>query len=114
PVNLLYTKFAVVYGITYSLLPYAVLTMYSVFSGIDTTLLTSASVLGASRGRALLTVVFPLARGGMAIATALVFVLSVGFYVTPILLGGLQTPFIDRKSTRLNSSHVKISYAVFC
>lgn len=94
PVSLLYTKFAVVYGITYSLLPYAVLTMYSVFSGVDTTLLSSASVLGASRGRALLTVVFPLARGGMAVATALVFVLSVGFYVTPILLGGLQTPFI--------------------
>jgi ABC-type spermidine/putrescine transport system permease subunit I len=94
PVSLLYTKFAVVYGISYSLLPYAVLTLYSVFSGVDKNLLDSASVLGAGRGRILLTVVWPLVRAGVLVASALVFVLSIGFYVTPILLGGLQTPFI--------------------
>ncbi|WP_460834854.1 ABC transporter permease [Nocardioides hungaricus] len=94
PLSLLYSKFAVVYGIAYSLLPYAVLTLYSVFRGVDRDLLASASVLGASRGRALVTVVWPLVRGGVLVAAALVFVLSIGFYVTPILLGGLQTPFI--------------------
>ncbi len=94
PVQLLYTKFAVIYGLTYSLLPYAILTLYSVYSSVDRNLLSSASVLGAGRGRALLTVVLPLVRGGVGVATALVFVLSIGFYVTPILLGGLRTPFI--------------------
>lgn len=94
PVALLYTKFAVVYGISYSLLPYAVLTLYSVFSRVDKDLMASASVLGATRGRVLLTVVWPLVRGGVLVASALVFVLSIGFYVTPILLGGLQTPFV--------------------
>lgn len=94
PVALLYTKFAVVYGISYSLLPYAVLTLYSVFSSVDKNLLSAASVLGASRGRILSTVVWPLVRSGVLVAAALVFVLSIGFYVTPILLGGLQTPFV--------------------
>jgi ABC-type spermidine/putrescine transport system permease subunit I len=94
PLSLLYTSFAVVYGISYSLLPYAVLTLYAVFSGIDKTLLSSASILGASRMQIIWTVVLPLARGGILVAAALVFVLSIGFYVTPILLGGLQTPFI--------------------
>jgi putative spermidine/putrescine transport system permease protein len=94
PVQLLYTKFAVVYGLTYSLLPYAVLTLYSVFSSVDRDLLGAASVLGASRARALWTVVLPLVRGGIGVAAALVFVLSIGYYVTPILLGGLQTPFM--------------------
>jgi ABC-type spermidine/putrescine transport system permease subunit I len=94
PVPLLYTTFAVVYGVAYSLLPYAVLTLYSVISTVDKDLLACASVLGASRGRVLVTVVWPLVRGGVLVASALVFVLSIGFYVTPILLGGLQTPFI--------------------
>jgi ABC-type spermidine/putrescine transport system permease subunit I len=94
PVSLLYTKFAVIYGISYSLLPYAVLTLYSVFSRVDKNLVASASVLGARRWRIHTTVVWPLVRGGVLVASALVFVLSIGFYVTPILLGGLQTPFI--------------------
>lgn len=94
PVSLLYTRFAVVYGISYSLLPYAVLTLYSVFSGVDKNLIAAASVLGASRGQILRTLVWPLVRGGVLVASALIFVLSIGFYVTPLLLGGLQTPFV--------------------
>lgn len=94
PLSLLYGKFAVVYGISYSLLPYAVLTVYSVVSRVDTSLVASAAILGASRPRILATVVWPLVRDGIVVASALVFVLSIGFYVTPILLGGLQTPFI--------------------
>jgi ABC-type spermidine/putrescine transport system permease subunit I len=94
PVSLLYTQFAVVYGIAYSLLPYTTITLYSVFSGVDRNLVASASILGATRGQVLRTVVFPLTRGAILVAGALTFVLSIGFYVTPILLGGLQTPFI--------------------
>lgn len=94
PVSMLYTKFAVIYGISYSLLPYAVLTLYSVFSGVDRNLLSSAAILGASRHRILTSVVLPLTRGGFLVASALIFVLSIGFYITPILLGGLQTPFV--------------------
>ncbi len=94
PVQLLYTPFAVVYGISYSLLPYAVFTLYSVFSTVDLNLLSSSSVLGASRWRSLAGVVLPQVRGGIAVSFALVFVLSIGFYVAPLVLGGLQTPFM--------------------
>lgn len=94
PLTLLYTPLAVVYGITYSLIPYATFTLYSVFSTVDLRLLTASSVLGASRWRTLLGVVLPQVKGGIIVATALVFVLSIGFYVSPIVLGGLQTPFM--------------------
>ncbi|MDT0268843.1 ABC transporter permease [Streptomyces sp. DSM 44915] len=94
PVNFLYTQTAIVVGIAYSLVPYAVLSLYSAFMHIDKELLHAAQALGASRVRALATVAFPLARGGVAASMALVFVLSIGFYVTPILLGGAQTPFM--------------------
>src|SRR5690606_6415794 len=53
PLTLLYTPLAVVYGITYSLIPYATFTLYSVFSTVDLRLLTASSVLGASRWRTL-------------------------------------------------------------
>jgi ABC-type spermidine/putrescine transport system permease subunit I len=94
PLRLLYTPVAVVYGIAYSLLPYAGLTLYSVFSHVDQSLIASAKVLGASRMTALRTVIFPIVRGGVLTTAALVFVLSLGFYVTPVLLGGLQSPFL--------------------
>ncbi|UED83937.1 ABC transporter permease [Streptomyces profundus] len=94
PLNLLYTQTAIVVGIAYSLVPYAVLSLYAAFMHIDKELLNAAQALGASRVRALATVAWPLARGGVAASMALVFVLSIGFYVTPILLGGAQTPFM--------------------
>ncbi|MGP4110208.1 ABC transporter permease [Streptomyces sp. 4N509B] len=94
PLNLLYTQTAVIVGIAYSLVPYAVLSLYSAFMHIDRELLNAAQTLGASRVRAMASVVLPMARGGVATSMALVFVLSIGFYVTPIMLGGAQTPFM--------------------
>lgn len=99
PLELLFTKTAVVLGITYSLLPYAVLSLYSTFMHISPGLLSAAEILGASRVRALGTVAFPMARSGIAASMAMVFVLSIGFYVTPILLGGAQAPYM---ATRIN------------
>lgn len=94
PVRMLYTPVAVVFGISYSLLPYAGLTLYSVFSHVDQNLISSAQVLGATRLRALRTVILPSVRSGLFVSGALIFVLSLGFYVTPVLLGGLQSPFL--------------------
>lgn len=94
PLRLLYTPGAVVYGIAYSLIPYAGLTLFSVFSHVDQSLISSAKVLGATRFTALRTVIFPIVRGGVLMTFSLVFVLSLGFYVTPVMLGGLQSPFL--------------------
>lgn len=93
-VELLYTVAAVVIGIVYSMIPYAVFALYGVFSGIDPALPLAARSMGASRSRAIRTVVLPLALPGIVASAALVFSISVGFYVTPVLLGGGQTPFM--------------------
>lgn len=94
PVRLLYTEFAVIVGIWYSMVPYAVLSLYAVFRTIDLDLLRAAESLGATRSRAFLSVAVPLAAPGIVASTAIVFVLAIGFYVTPILLGGPQTSFV--------------------
>lgn len=93
-VELLYTVGAVIIGIVYSMIPYAVFALYGVFSGIDPSLPLAARSMGASRSRAIRTVVLPLALPGIVASAALVFSISVGFYVTPVLLGGGQTPFM--------------------
>jgi mannopine transport system permease protein len=106
PLSLLYNDGAVVFGIAYSLVPYAVLSLYATLLHIDTSLLTAAQALGASRLKALTSIALPMARSGIAASGSLVFVLSIGFYVTPILLGGPQTAFMATQiSQQLNSRY---------
>lgn len=92
--SLLYSETAVVVGMLYAMLPYAVLPLFATFSGIDRSLISAAETLGASRSRALVNVVLPLASRGMLSAATLVFVICLGFYVTPVVLGGPGTPFV--------------------
>jgi ABC-type spermidine/putrescine transport system permease subunit I len=94
PLDLLYTSLAVVVGMTYTMLPYAVLAMFPTMSGFNQDLLRAAGVMGSSRTRAMLEVWLPAVRPGLAAAAAIVFAISVGFYVTPVLLGGAQVPFM--------------------
>jgi len=93
PLHLLYTQPAVVAGMVYQMLPLAVLPMYVAFSSIDIDLIIAAEGLGASRARALLDVVLPLAVPGIFATLVINFVLALGFYLTPVLLGGLTSPF---------------------
>lgn len=92
--SILYTSTAVGIGMVYTMLPYAALTLYGVFLTVDRTLLDAARGMGASRLYAARTVLLPLALPGIVAATALVFAISLGFYITPVLLGGAQTPFM--------------------
>ncbi len=94
PLSLLYTSTAVAIGMVYTMIPYAAFSLYGVFLTIDETLLDAARGLGATRLRALRTVLLPLAMPGILASAALVFAISLGFYVTPVLLGGAQTPFM--------------------
>jgi mannopine transport system permease protein len=93
-VSVLYTSTAVAIGMVYTMVPYAALTLYGVFLTVDESLLDAARGMGASRLYAARTVVLPLALPGIVAAIALVFAISLGFYVTPVLLGGAQTPFL--------------------
>lgn len=94
PVSLLYTSTAVAIGMVYTMVPYAAFSLYGVFLSIDETLLDAARGLGASKARAITSVMLPLAMPGIVASGALVFAISLGFYVTPVLLGGAQVPFM--------------------
>jgi ABC-type spermidine/putrescine transport system permease subunit I len=94
PVSMLYTTPAVIAGIVYTLVPFAALCLYGVFVTIDKSLIDAARGMGASRTRVMLTVTLPLAMPGVVAGLALVFATSLGFYVTPILLGGAEAPFM--------------------
>ncbi len=84
---LLYTNFTVVLGMTHFLLPYMILACYAVMSNIPSALVDAASNLGASPRRAFWRVYFPLSLPGLAAGFLLVFIISLGFFVTPALLG---------------------------
>lgn len=88
PLALLYNQAGVVIGMSYILLPYMVLTVYSVMRGIDPGLVRAAHSLGASRLQAFRRVFLPLSLPGIAGGTLLVFILSLGFFITPALMGG--------------------------
>jgi putative spermidine/putrescine transport system permease protein len=88
PLGLLYNQGGVLIGMAYVLLPYMVLTIYSVMLGIDLSLIRAAHSLGASRLQAFRRVFLPLSLPGIAGGTLLVFILSLGFFITPALMGG--------------------------
>jgi ABC-type spermidine/putrescine transport system permease subunit I len=88
PLPLLYNQGGVLIGMSYVLLPFMVLTLYSVMKGIDPVLTRAAHSLGASRWQAFRRVFLPLSLPGVAAGTLLVFILSLGFFITPALMGG--------------------------
>ena len=88
PLKLLNTSFAVHIAMIHILLPYMILPIASVLRQIDPALLHAAAGLGASPRRVFLQVVLPLSMPGVAVGVLLVFVLSLGFYITPALVGG--------------------------
>jgi len=94
PLGILYTDTAVILGMLYTMLPYAILPIYASLVNIDTTLVGAAESLGASRPRAIVGIVLPLIAPSVFAAAAITFVVSVGFYITPILLGGPDAPFL--------------------
>lgn len=88
PLDLLYTGTAVVIGMVYVLLPYMVLTLYATMKSIDPSLLRAASGLGASPLYVFRRVYFPLSLHGVLSGSLIVFILAIGFFITPALMGG--------------------------
>lgn len=87
PLRLMYTSFAVYAGMVNVLMPVAVFTMFASMVQIDRQLTLAASVLGADPVKAFTRIYFPLSVPGIIAASVLVFILSIGFYITPSLLG---------------------------
>lgn len=78
------------------LLPYMILPLYGNMRGIDRRLLDAAASMGSPRWRAFLEIYLPLSLPGMLAGLSLVFVISLGFYVTPAILGSPQEALVSQ------------------
>ena len=95
PIKMMYNTFGVYVGMVQILLPFMILPLYSVMRGIDKDLIKAANNLGAGPIRAFLRVYLPLSLPGVVSGFTLVFIMSLGFFITPALLGGLGNIMIS-------------------
>lgn len=88
PLAMIFTRFAVYLAMVHVLLPFAILPLYGVMKGIRPDYMRAAASLGAPGWRRFLRIYLPLTMPGVAAGALMVFMLSVGFYITPALVGG--------------------------
>jgi spermidine/putrescine transport system permease protein len=88
PPSLLYTEGAVIVGLVYNYLPFVILACYAPLSRLNPELAEASRDLGASAFTTFRRVILPLTLPGIAAGAVFVFVLSIGNFVTPALLGG--------------------------
>jgi spermidine/putrescine transport system permease protein len=94
PLPMLYNNGAVILGLVYGYLPFAVLPLYAILERLDPSLLEAAADLGARPMTVLARVILPLSAPGIRAAAILVFVPCLGTYLTSDLLGGSKTILI--------------------
>lgn len=88
PLPLLYNEFAVVLGLVYNYTPFVILAVFSSLQRMDQSLPEASRDLGASAWTTFLRITLPLTASGVAAGAVFVFVLSIGNFITPDLLGG--------------------------
>ncbi len=84
-------------AMTHILLPFMILPLYSVMKTIPPSYMRAARSMGATQLRAHLKVYFPLTLTGIGAGTLLVFILAIGYYITPELVGGQSGVFISNQ-----------------
>ena len=94
PIQLLYTRVAVIIAMAHVLLPFMVLPIYGALRNIPTDYSRAAAILGAGSFRTFRDVIFPLALPGVTSGTLLVFLTALGYFITPALLGSPQEMMI--------------------
>jgi ABC-type spermidine/putrescine transport system permease subunit I len=87
PVTLLHNRLAVIIGMVHYVLPYAVFPVYTAMLAIDPRTEQAARSLGARTASVIWRVILPLILPGLASAALLVFIVSAGFFITPVILG---------------------------
>ncbi len=96
PLALVHNRTGVLIGMVHVLLPFMILPIYSVMTRVDERLVKAAATLGASPVRRFFRVYFPLTVPGVMSGAVLVFIMGLGFYITPALLGGPQDAMISQ------------------
>lgn len=95
PLTILYTTVAVVISLTHILLPNMFLSLQAKMEGIDENLTRAAEGMGAHPVKNFFTVFFPLSIHGIVSGSLMVFVLALGFYIAPALLGGADNMMVS-------------------
>ena len=94
PIELLYSNTAVMIGLVYGYLPFMVLPLYVALERVDRTLVEAARDLYATRWTVFWRIILPLAKPGVVAGCLLVFIPSLGAFLTPDLLGGARSMMI--------------------
>lgn len=94
PLPLVRNEFGVIVGMTHFLIPFAVFPLATAMRHVDERVLMAARGLGATRPRIFWSVFVPMTRGGVIGAAMIVFVFSLGFFITPAILGGGRSVMI--------------------
>lgn len=115
-IRLIYNRIGTIIAMTHILLPFMILPLYSVMKTIPPSLTRAARSMGATPLRAHLSVYFPLTIPGLAAGVLLVFILAIGYYITPALVGGESGVFIsnliaDRMTGSLSQLRLALALA---
>ncbi|WP_390911591.1 ABC transporter permease subunit [Pseudosulfitobacter sp. SM2401] len=94
---LINNQFGTIVAMTHILLPFMILPMYSVMQTIPLSYLRAAKSLGATNWTAFWRVYFPQSVPGIGAGSILVFILSIGYYITPEIVGGTKGVFISNR-----------------
>ncbi len=101
PVKLVHNMTGTLIGMAHIMLPFLVLPLYGAMKKIDRDMMHAAANLGASPVKAFWQVYFPLSLSGMVAGSLIVFVLCLGFYVTPAVLGGGRVVMVATQITAI-------------
>ncbi|MET4690675.1 ABC transporter permease [Sinorhizobium fredii] len=105
PLKLIYTQGAVILAMTHVLMPFMILPIYSALRALSPDYIRAARNLGAGPVRAFVAVTLPLSLPGVFAGSVMCFVLALGFYITPALVGGpgsmLMATLIGQQTTVL-------------
>ncbi len=112
PVALLFNRLGVVIAMVHILLPFMILPLYSVMKSVPPTYLRAAVSLGSSPLAAFFKVYVPQTYPGMGAGGLLVFILSIGYYVTPALLGGADDQMLSYYIAQY--TNVNVNWGMAC
>ncbi len=97
PLPLMHNQTGTLIGMVHIMLPFLILPLYANMRAIDADYLKAAASMGANQLRAFWTIFFPLSVPGLLAGSLIVFVICLGFYVTPAVLGGGKVIMVSMK-----------------
>jgi len=112
PLALLFNRTGVVIAMVHILLPFMILPLYSVMKSVPPTYLRAAVSLGSSPVAAFFRVYVPQTYPGIGAGALLVFILAIGYYVTPALLGGADDQMLSYYIARY--TNVEVNWGMAC